>query len=159
MSLLLVHLFFLTLAALAVWATWWDEDLRWVGGWLALGNIMSHGLYFAAPVTAWPGPYTLIEMLVALAAYCAWGATGYRALTVLVAFNLASIGVNLNFALAGEAPSAREVYIFVLLTNICFTVECLLALGVGIAHGFSRGRFRLPRRRRNPQPNAARKGE
>lgn len=153
----MISAFYATLAALAAWATWKDEDLRWVGVWLTLGFGLSSALYYlAAPVTAWPGPYTLIEVFVALAAYCAWGALGYRLLIVLVAFNLASIGVNINFASAGESPSQYQIYVFVVGTNICFAAECLLTLSVGIAHGLSTGRFRFPFRRVDPQPNVAR---
>lgn len=149
------------LAALAVWATWKDEDLRWIGWMLAASFCVSNALYFTQPLTAWPGPYTLAEMLIALAAYCAWAVTRYRLLVALVVLNLASIGINLNFAASGLAPSRHEIFVFVVGTNICFAVECLLTLGVGIAHGYRTGRFnrRFPFRRRAPQPNAAREGE
>lgn len=159
MTLTLV--FYGVLAALALWATRQDEDLCWIGRWLAAGYVLSNILYFAAPVTARPGPYTLIEIMVAVATYCAWEVTGYRLLIVLVAFNLASIGVNISFAAVGEEPSKYQVYLFVAGTNLCFAAECLLALSVGIAHGYSTGRFRrrLPLRWRTPQQNAAREGE
>lgn len=153
--------FYGTLAVLALWATWRDEDLRWIGWMLAVGYGLSNILFFMVPVAAWPGPYTMIEILVALFAYCAWGATGYRALIVLVVFNLVSVGINVNFAAAGFEPSQYETMVFVVGTNICFAAECLLTLGVGIAHGYRTGRFhrRFHLRRHAPQPNAAREGE
>lgn len=159
--MILALVFYGTLAVLAVWATWTDEDLRWTGLWLAAGFVLSNILYFAAPVTARPGPYTLIEILIAIAAYCAWGVTGYKLLIVLVAFNLISIGINVGFAATGEEPTRYQIYVFVVGTNICFVIECLLALSVGIAHGYRTGRFhrRLPLRWRAPQQNVAREGE
>jgi hypothetical protein len=154
-------IFYGTLAVLALWATWHNEDLRWIGWMLVTGFCLSNILFFTAPITVRPGPYILIEILVALAAYCAWGATEYRALIVLVAFNLASIGVNLTFAAGGPNPSPHNIFVFVAATNFCFATECLLALGVGIAHGYRVGRFhrRFHLRRHAPQPNAAREGE
>jgi hypothetical protein len=157
--MMLALVFYGALAALAVWATWKDEDLRWIGWMLAAGYVVTNILYFTVPITAHSGPYTLIEVLVALAAYCAWGATGYRLLIALVAVNLASIGITVNFAAAGADPSRYQIFVFVVGTNICFAVECFLTLGVGIAHGYRTGRFRLRFRRRPPQPNAAREGE
>src|SRR5687768_3754140 len=106
---MILIVFYGALAALAVWATWKDEDLRWIGWMLAGGFVLSNILYFTAPVTARPGPYTLIEILVALAAYCAWGATGYRVLVALVAVNLASVGLNVAFAAVGGEPSRYQI--------------------------------------------------
>lgn len=154
--------FFGALASLAVWATWADEDLRWVGLMLAIGFGLSNAMFFAGvPVQVWPGPYTMIEVLVALTAYVAWGSTGYRALIVLVGFNLASVGANLVFAAQGFYPSRWEMLVFVVATNVCFMAECLLALGVGIAHGYRVGRFnwRFPFPGRTLQPDVAREGE
>lgn len=156
--MILALVFYGALAALAVWATWKDEDLRWIGWMLAAGFCLTNILHFTAPIAAQPGPFTVIEMLVALAAYCAWGALGYRPLIALVAVNLASICLNIAFAAAGE-PSVYQTYVFVVGTNICFAVECFLALGVGIAHGYYTGRFRFRFRRRPAQPNVAREGE
>lgn len=161
MILALSFSFYGALTALAVWATWKDEDLRWIGWMLAAGFCLSNILFFSVPIIAWPGPYTMIEVLIALTAYCAWGATGYRLLIVLVAFNLASLGITVNFAAAGFEPTGQDITVFVVGTNLCFTVECLLALSVGIAHGYRTGRFRrwfLPGRRA-AQPNAAREGK
>ncbi len=159
--MILALAFYGALTALAVWATWKDEDLRWIGWMLAAGFFVSNILFFTAPVMAWPGPYTTIETLVALATYCAWRLLGYRLLIVLVAFNLTSLGITVNFAAAGLDPSRYEIMVFVVGTNICFTVECLLTLGVGIAHGYRTGRFHrgLSLRWRASQSNAAREGE
>jgi NADH:ubiquinone oxidoreductase subunit K len=150
--------FFGLLAGLAVFATWRDSDLRPIGLALAAGFAVSNALHFLAPVVARPGPYTMIEMTIALFAYCAWGVHGGRKLIALVCVNLISVAFNINFALEGFEPSSSAAYIFVLGTNLCFVVECLLALSVGIAHGACRFRWRLPVRRPSAQRHAAREG-
>lgn len=131
-----------SMAALAIWATYWDEDLRWVGFWLGTGCIVSNIFYFSAPLTARPGPYTLIEIMVALAAYCAWASREYRALIAVVAINLLSIMFNIWFAAIGAHPNKYQGEVFVVGTNLCFAAECFLTLGIGVAHGYRIGRFR-----------------
>lgn len=159
--MILSLIFYGTLASLALWATWKDEDLRWIGGWLVAGFCLSNVLFFTVPIVTWPGPYTMIEMLVALTAYCAWATLGYRLLILLVTFNLISLGVTINFATAGFNPSRYEIMVFVIGTNICFTVECFITLSVGIAHGYRTGRFRrwLPFRWSTSKPNVTREGK
>lgn len=158
--MLLPLLLYGALAALALWATWRDIDLRWVGLWLAGGFISSNVLFFSVPIFARVGPYTFIEVLVAVAAMGAWLEHRYRALAVLVAVNLVSIGFNVVFAL-NDPPSRWQIYLWEVSTNLCFATECLLAIGVGIAHGYRTGRFsrRLHLRRHDAQPDIVREGE
>lgn len=137
-------LFYGLLAALAMWATWHDEDLRWIGLWLVFGWLLSNLLFFSVPVIHRPGPYTFIEMMVALSAYCAWGVHAGRryskALVAIVVTNLVSIGFNIGFA-SSFPPVYRQIHLFEIGTNICFGIECVLAFGSGIADGYRIGRF------------------
>lgn len=149
------------LAITAFWATWRDEDLRWIGVWLVGGWALSNMVAELAPVTYRPGPYTLIEMMVATAAYCAWGIHRKHryawALVAIVIFNTASIALNIAFAWSFP-PEWRQIHVFEVGTNLCFAAECLLATGVGVADGYRTGRFhwRPLFRRSIAQPDAAR---
>jgi NADH:ubiquinone oxidoreductase subunit K len=154
----MLSVFFGALAGLVAFATWRDGDLRPIGLTLAVGFVISNALYFFAPLAMWPGPYTMIEMTIALFAYCAWGIIRDRKLIALVCVNLISVAFNINFALEGFEPSRDAGFIFVFGTNVCFVVECLLASSVGIAHGACRFRWRIPFRRRAAQRHAAREG-
>lgn len=149
--------FYGLLALAALLATRYDGELRLIGVWLVIGWAISNLLDWYAPPTLRPGPYTLIEMMVALAAYCAWGVHGYRALVLIVIVNIASICANVAFAL-NFPPSPQQIYLFAVTTNATFALECVLAAGVGIAHGRRTGHFlHWPRLRRAvAQPHVGR---
>ena len=157
--MVLVMLFYGCLAALALWATWRDFDLRWVGIWLVAGYIITNIMFFTVKVETMVGPYTFIEVMVAIAAMSAWIEHRYNALVLLVAINLVSIGANVAFA-ANFPPDERQIFLWELTTNICFAAECLIAAGVGVHHGYCTGRFtrRLRPGSGDAQPDAAREG-
>lgn len=159
MSVFLPLLFYGSLALFAMWATWRDFHLRWVGAWLVAGFVLSNALFFTVPIEHRVGPYSFIEVMVAVTTMSAWTEHRYRALIALVAFNLASIGANIAFAVYFP-PSRQQIFLWEVTTNICFAAECLIAAGVGIAHGYRTGRFsrRLFPRRRDAQPDAVREG-
>lgn len=153
---MILLIFFGTLALLAVWATRGDEDLRWIGVCLFIGYALSNALHATMPVSAMPGPYSLIEILVLLATSIAWDAhrncwplfriRGVEImrcwpLLVLGGVNILSICINIAFASLSPA-TLRQIFVFELTTNICFMVECLLATGAGVANGLRIGRFR-----------------
>lgn len=146
----------LALAALVVMRH--DSELRWIGAWLVIGWAVSNLIAWYAPVTFRPGPYTMIEMMVALAAYLSWGEHRYRALLLIVVVNAASICANFAFAY-NFPPSPQQIWLFEATTNTTFALECALAIGVGVAHGRRAGHFvRWPRLRwRAAQPDVARK--
>lgn len=133
-------LFYGALALLALWATWRDFDLFWVGIWLFLGFVASNVMFATMPVRDLPGPYTFIECLVAVAATTAWLHHRYRGLIALVSVNLLSIGFNVAYAL-NRPPTPYQDWLWVVATNACFAAECLIVAGVGIAHGYRTGRF------------------
>lgn len=137
---MLLFMLYGSLAALALWATWRDHDLYWIGVWLAVGWAVSNMLFATLPPQARPGPYTVIEVLVALSAYFAWAEHRHRALVVLVGVNVLSIMANVAFA-STISPVPRQIWLYEVTTNMCFAAECLLAAGVGIAHGRRAGRF------------------
>ena len=155
--MILAMLFYGGLAAIALWATWRDFDLRWVGLWLVAGYVITNVMYFTVTVETMVGPYTFIEVMVAIAAMSAWTEHRYSALVLLVAINLASIGANVAFA-ANFPPNVRQIFLWELTTNICFAAECLIAAGVGVSHGYRTGRFtrRLRPGGNHAQPDAAR---
>ena len=150
-------LFYGSLALLALWATWREFDLFWVGIWLFIGFVASNVMFASMAVRDLPGPYTFIECLVAVAAVSAWVALRYRGLIALVAVNLMSIGFNVAYAL-NRPPTPYQDYLWVAATNVCFAAECLIVAGVGIAHGYRTGRFtrRLRVRRHSAAPAARR---
>lgn len=153
-------LFYGSLAALALFATWRDIDMFWVGLWLALGFVASNIMFASMVVRDLPGPYTFIEVMVAVAAVAAWTSHRYRGLIALVAVNLTSIGFNVVYAL-NRPPTPYQDYLWVVATNACFAAECLIVAGVGIAHGYRTGRFsrRLRLRRGTASPSVARERE
>lgn len=148
------------LACVAMWATWRNFELFWVGFWLVFGWAASNLLFAYAPVEARPGPYTVIEMMVALAAFCAFAEHRYKALIGVVMFNVASIAINVAFATLSD-PDQRQIYLYEVTTNLCWAGQCLLAAGVGVAHGRRTGRFpHWPLVRRDAaQPDAAREAD
>jgi hypothetical protein len=171
-----VVVFFAALALLALWACWRDSDLFWVGLWLVgncvLSNIIQFGFVLpiedpaarlAAVGALKPGLFTFVEAMTAVAVFCAW--TDYRhyspgiarSLIALIMCNTVSICFNVALA-AYFPPDARQVFLYEATTNLIFTIECLLAFGIGVAHGVWSGRFsRWPRlSRRAAKPHAAR---
>lgn len=153
---MILLVFFGLLAILAAWSTWHDEDLRWVGLWLLGGFGFSNILHANFPVTALPGPYSLIEIMVLLAAAIAWDLRRYWPLLVIGGVNVLSICFNIAFA-AHSSPGVRQIFLFELTTNLCFTAECLLAIGTGIYDGLRSGRLAGLSlvRRRNLAPHVA----
>jgi hypothetical protein len=133
--------FYCSLAAFALYACWRDPDLSWVGIWLALNTAISNLLYYgSARLEVKVGAYTLVEAMVALAAFCAWGAHRRWQLVAVVIF--AGLSVASNAALASIiSPTPRQVFLWASTTNACFAVECLLASWVGVSHGYRTGRF------------------
>jgi hypothetical protein len=146
------------LALTAMWATMRDFDLFWIGFWLVVGFVASNLLDWYMPPGFKPGPYTLIEMLVALAAYCAFVEHRMKGLIGIVGVTVASIAINVAFASILD-PDRRQIHLYEVTTNICFAAETLLAIAVGVAHGRRTGRFtRWPLVRRHAaEPNVARK--
>lgn len=154
----LLFLLYGILAALAFWATCRDEYLRWIGLWLVAGWGFSNMLDFSRyPVPGRVGPYTAIEIMVAVAASWALIARSRWLIGILV-FNLISIAANIGLAL-NYPPTDYQIYLWKSATNLCFAAECLFAVGIGVGHGFRTGRFRrwffL---RREPAETSAAKG-
>lgn len=153
-----VWLFYGSLAGLAVWATCRDRDLSWIGAMLVLNLVVSNLLWFFSSVESRPGAYTMLELFVALSAVMCWLEHRYRGLIALVA--VAGLSIAANVALAATwSPTDGQVRMHEIITNVCFALECLIATGVGVAHGYRTGRFRrrlIPGRLR-AQSDAARK--
>lgn len=133
--------FYGALTALAVWATWKEPNLCWLGCSLAFGFGFSNFLYFTTPIEIRPGPYTFIEVIVAVCAYLALESLRYQVLIYVIVVNIISTGINIYFASLGAEPSKWHCHAFGLGTNICFAAECLLATSAGVKHGYSTGRF------------------
>lgn len=128
------------LALLAFWACARDRDLFWIGAWLLGGWGISNLLDWYAPASSAPGPYTLIEIMVLTAVYCAWVEHRRIGLVLIAIASTASIAANVAFA-AIFSPSSRQIYLWEATTNMTFAAECLFAFGVGVAHGYRTGRF------------------
>lgn len=136
-------LFFIyaSLAVLALWATCRDYYLRWLGLWLVGGWLLSNALFFGhVPPSDRVGPYTAIEIMVAVAATWAMPERSYWLIAILC-FNLVSIAANIALAI-NFPPEWRQIYWWDVTTNMCFVGECLFAFGIGVAHGFRTGLFR-----------------
>jgi hypothetical protein len=139
-SPLLALAVFGSLALLALWATWHDYDLRPLGIILAAGFATSNILHATVSLESLPGPYSFVEVLIAVAAFYGWAIHRMKRLIAIVALNLASIGVNIAFAL-NFPPNQQQVFVWEVTTNAIFAGECLFAAWVGIAHGYRTGRF------------------
>lgn len=147
------------LALLAMWATARDFDLFWVGFWLLAGWLCSNLIFFLAPIEARAGPYTLIEMMVALAAYCGFVEHRSKWLIGILGLNAVSIAINVAFAAVSD-PDHRQINLYEVTTNMCFAAQCLLAISVGVGHGRRTGRFtRWPLVRRHPVEQGAARQE
>jgi hypothetical protein len=129
------------LASLAVWATWHDRCLFWVGFWIAGSFLTSNALWwFGIPATDRPGIYSMLEVLISVATVCAWDDKQRRILLFLVGMSAVSVCANIVFASIAH-PTWRHIHVWEWTTNLCFTAECLLASWGGISHGYESGRF------------------
>lgn len=162
-----------SLALVTLWACARDRGLIWVALWLlvncGVSNIIQFGFVIPASdplamvAALKPGPFTFLESMTAIAAFCAWA--DHRHFSPWVARLLFSIclcnalSIMLNIALAFfPHPLPAQVFLYELATNLLYVAECLLALSAGIADGVRSGRFSVrPRGRRQPlKPHAAR---
>lgn len=139
---MILTVIFGTLAALAFLATCRDEYLRWTGLWLVAGWLISNVLFYGHVTPSQRvGPYTAIEIMVAVAATWAL-AERSRWLIAILCFNLISIAANIGLAV-NFSPNQQQIYWWDVTTNLCFTGECLFAFGIGVAHGVGRFRRRV----------------
>lgn len=138
MSLLLA--FYGSMAGLALWATWHESDLRWIGAAICFNFLASNAVWLFGPIASRSGVYTMCEILVALAAYMAWEDLRYRALPLLGMIAAISICANIVFAMQNE-PIWTQIHTHEVITNICFTLECVVTFGMGVWHGARAGRF------------------
>jgi hypothetical protein len=150
-----VFLIYGALAVLALWACGRDRDLQGIGACLVFGWAFSNLLDWSFPATAKPGPYTFIEILVALFAYLAWENRQERRILLVMCVNIVSICANIALAL-NNPPDRQQIYAHALTTNLCFAAECLLVTWAGIVDGLRIGRFhRWPfHRRLSAEPRA-----
>lgn len=136
----LLFLVYGSLAALAFRMTCRDEYLRWLGLWLVIGWGLSNILDFGhVPVAGRIGPYTGIEIMVAVAAAWALAERSYW-LVAILCFNLLSLAANIGLAINFPADQ-RQIYLWKATTNLCFAGECLFAFGIGLANEFRSGRI------------------
>lgn len=124
----------------ALWVTSHDENMRWIAFMLATSMAMSNAAHFFGTAEDVPGVYTMAEMFVATATYVAWEHHRQRwqiALGVLTA-----ISITANVARAGIVhPDRMQINMHEAITNIIFAMECLVTIGMGVAHGLGAGRF------------------
>lgn len=138
--MILALAFYGSLAALALWATWRESDLRWIGLALGFSYAASNAIWFFGEIGNRAGVYTMCEIFIALAAYMAWEEHRYRMLAVLGAISAVSIAANIAFAWH-DTPTSAQVYMHEVVTNICFALECIVTTGIGVWHGVGAGRF------------------
>jgi hypothetical protein len=151
-----IFLIYGALAVLALWSSGHDRDLRAIGICLVLGWAFSNILDWSFPATDKPGPYTFIELIVALFAYLAWEVRQQRSILLILCVNIVSICSNIALAL-NNLPDARHIYVHALTTNLCFAAECGLVMWIGVADGYRIGRFhwRPFNRRASAQPGVS----
>lgn len=131
-----------SLAVLALWASWHEMDLRWIGLALVFSFIVSNLTWLFGTIDNRAGAYTMCEILVALAAYMAWEDQRSRALPLLGMICAVSISANIALSLH-QHPIWAQIHTHEVITNLCFALECLTTAGMGIAHGIGTGRFHL----------------
>lgn len=132
--------FYGSLAGAAVYATWHDEELRWIGLALVLSFLLSNLVWANGTQQDRAGVYTMTEIVVLAAAGQAWRKEGRWALVALVAVCVLSICANIAYA--SVPPSDRTGDLHKTITNATFFLECLLVAGLGVADGIRSGRFR-----------------
>jgi hypothetical protein len=147
-------------AACAIGATYAarrDDDLRMVGGMLILNLLLSNLVVaMTRDPQARAGVFTMVEILVAVAAYLAYAmGAPHRALIAVVSLCLISISSTVAYALI-HAPSRETINLWHLVTNGCFVLNCLLVGVTGRRDAVGSDNFwSWARRDRRPaQPNA-----
>ena len=151
------------LALIALWATWRDTDLVWIGVFLIGGWAVSNLADWYLPIERQPGPYAVIELLIVYVtslAYMAELRRGRRRWPLLLLGGAAIVSVIATAAFTTQyPPSGRQVYLWKLTTNLCFAAECLFATTTGVIDGYRTGRFASLSRRggRNLAADAARR--
>lgn len=144
-------------AALALWASWGDRELRVVGVLLAACFLVSNVLWFLGTVQQRPGVYTFLQVLLAASAYIAWcysrhelGSGPLRRLGLigLVVLSVSYIITNVAFAWT-YAGQWELVHLHEVTTNLIFLAECVTTATLGIIDGVRSGRIRRGPRRRD----------
>lgn len=158
--MIIALIFYGVLVALAMWATAREENLRWIAAAIAASYAVSNMLWFLGTVPQRPGIYSMLEMFIIISAWLAYEIRRERALIFLVTVSALSICANIGLA-AIEHPNNGQVRMHEILTNICFMIECLIVISLGVRDGVRTGRFgRLSRwRRGHPAPDVARRAE
>lgn len=128
------------LAGLALWATCRDEYMRWLGLWLMGEWLLSNILVFGGvPAQDRIGPYSMLQIMIAIAA--AWGLRD-RSRWLIGVLLVCVVYFSANIALALEKhPDPRQIYLWIVTTNLAFAVQCLLAFGIGVAQRARTGHF------------------
>jgi hypothetical protein len=129
------------MASLALWATWRDRCLFWVAFWIGVSFVVSNSLWWAGvPASDRPGIYTMLEVLISVAAVCAWERKQRYVLVAVVCAAALSVCANIAFA-SISVPTLRHIHAWEWTTNLCFAAECLLTSWGGISYGYESGRF------------------
>lgn len=134
--------FYGSLAIVALWASWRDDDLRWVGLAICFSFIASNLTWFFMATVTRPGVYTMCEIFISLTTYMAWHELRYKILIAIVMVSALSICANVALSLQLQ-PVWTQIHTHEMITNVCFVLECLLTFGAGVMHGVRTGRFNL----------------
>ena len=139
---------FLPLVLTALSVSWHNPDIRNIGLALVLSWAVSNATALWLPFDYRMVIYPVLEVVIGLAAAGAWlvmrfapessrGGEGQLFAMALVGFAALSTAACVNYSLQ-TAPGFGDKYLFVLLTNICFTAECLLTATWGVRDAFAR---------------------
>lgn len=153
-------LFYASAVGAALWLSWPDEDLRFVGLALLFSFIISNLLWWLAPAASRPGVYSMLELLIVLSAALAYGQRREWGLAGVVVAAIGSIAANIGFASLSK-PSIEHIRTYETVTNVAFLIECSLCAWVGGLNSVRIGRFSrlFDRGRRDIKPHARSKDQ
>lgn len=139
---------FLPMAVTALVLSWHNRDVRNIAFALLLSWAVSNAVSIWLPFNYRPLIYPVLEVIVGLLAAGAGLVMRYTPeelrphgsklfAMLIVATALVSVAACVNYALL-TSPGYSDKYFFVLWTNICFSVECIVVGTWGIRDAFAR---------------------
>lgn len=148
--------FYAGLAVAACAASWRSFELRPVGIAIVASWAASNAAHMWLASIERPAAYTVAEAMVLSMAFLAHVCNGGRMLVALVAVCVVSIGLNI-YTTQYDMPTRS----WELATNVCFGVECILVITVGLydrtRDWFAHGRARIALHGRTTSPKEAKR--
>lgn len=132
------------LAVAAIWVAWRDDDVRPVGFAILGAAVISNIVLCCMTRSEWPMGLTVAETLVASCAFVCRMVHGPKMLVLVVMTSAVSIASNVAIAWLGAAANvtSAQTRLWVTATNVCYVVECLLVIAMGVRQRVGSGGVR-----------------